>query len=179
MEKIQKYIKDNNIRIEYTPIKARKNDCGIEGYHYKVKLFKGDYMVLETEYSQGLGHMQGYNAKDYRNYKVKELVKILLEQGLELKKNVKLWDHFDFIGKELFLKMKTQKHELKTADILFSLVMDSDCITCGDFEDWCSNYGYDADSIKANKIYNDCLQIGLKMNAAFNLPELQELFQDY
>lgn len=178
-ENIEKYIADNKIRIEYKPIKARKGDIGIEGYHYIVKLFKGDSMILETEYSQGLGHMQGYNEKDYCNYKVKDLVKVMLEKGIELKKHVKLFDYFDCVGKEWFIKLKTQKHELKTADILYSLVVDSDCITCGSFEDWCSNYGYDTDSIKANKIYNDCLQIGLKMNSAFNLPELQELFQDY
>lgn len=43
----------------------------------------------------------------------------------------------------------------EAADVLDSMAMDaSTCVNARDFADWCSEYGYDTDSRKAERIYN-------------------------
>ena len=51
-----------------------------------------------------------------------------------------------------------------TADVIYSLVMDSDVLNHGSFEDWAGYAGYDTDSRAAEKIYKACLEIALKMS---------------
>lgn len=66
------------------------------------------------------------------------------------------------------------------ADVMQSLLLDGNVIDAGSFEDWCNEYGYDADSIKARGMYDDCLQIALKLRGAFGdktMRELNELFE--
>lgn len=41
--------------------------------------------------------------------------------------------------------------------VLDCIVSDSDCLDYG-FDDWCDNLGYDSDSRKAEKIYNNCIE---------------------
>jgi len=41
-------------------------------------------------------------------------------------------------------------------DVLYCLAMDADVENQGSFEEWASNYGYDEDSRKAEKIYRAC-----------------------
>lgn len=66
--------------------------------------------------------------------------------------------------------------------ILYALISDADVLNYSDFEDWAENFGYDSDSIKALKVYQDCLASALKLNAclgAGTIKQLQEYFQDY
>lgn len=67
------------------------------------------------------------------------------------------------------------------ADVLYSLVMDSDA---GEytFEEWAGNFGYDTDSRTAESMYNQCRDTGSKLRrmlGAENLSKLRDLFQDY
>lgn len=67
-------------------------------------------------------------------------------------------------------------------DVLYCLVTDSDVLESSGFEDWADSLGYDTDSRKAEKIYRDCLEIGLKLKAIIggdNLEKLRELYQDF
>ena len=67
-------------------------------------------------------------------------------------------------------------------DVLYSLIMDSDVLNYTGFEDWASNFGYDTDSRKGEKLYQDCLAIALKLKAILGnetIEALQLAFQDY
>lgn len=67
-------------------------------------------------------------------------------------------------------------------DMLYSLSMDASAMDSRDFEDWCSEIGYDTDSRKAEAIYRACLEIGLKLRACLGekgLSELHEACQDF
>lgn len=67
-------------------------------------------------------------------------------------------------------------------DVIASLLMDSEAIDSGGFEEWASDLGYDTDSRKAEAIYRACVDTGLKMRLMFGdaaVTELRELFQDY
>lgn len=67
------------------------------------------------------------------------------------------------------------------ASVLYSLLMDAQSIETS-FEHWCSDLGYDADSISALNIYTACCKVGKELNKVFT-PEqrthLSELLQDY
>lgn len=67
------------------------------------------------------------------------------------------------------------------ASVLHSLILDIDGASEA-FDDWCSQYGYDTDSRKAERIYFECQEHRKKVNSIFSLDtiaQLQELLQDY
>ena len=68
-------------------------------------------------------------------------------------------------------------------DIMYCLLTDARCFECSrDFKDFCSEFGYSDDSIKALKIYKACKKTRDNLNELFNINELEqikELYQDY
>lgn len=69
----------------------------------------------------------------------------------------------------------------KVADVLYSLIMDSSAAD-ENFHDWCANYGYSDDSIKAMNTYKECLEIAVALRKHFSpdtLRQVRELLQDY
>lgn len=67
------------------------------------------------------------------------------------------------------------------ADILYSLFSEADALDMN-FKEWCDNFGYDDDSIKALNIYNQCIDIGYKLRNMFKREiynELKELLYEY
>lgn len=67
------------------------------------------------------------------------------------------------------------------AGMLHSLIMDTDSAT-EIFEDWCANFGFDPDSIKALKAYHACQEIHGELRRFFTssqLEELRTLLEDY
>lgn len=67
------------------------------------------------------------------------------------------------------------------ASILHSLTLDASANDYS-FNDWCNDYGYDADSIKALGIYQACCNTAKELQKLFNRSELSalsELLQDY
>jgi hypothetical protein len=64
-------------------------------------------------------------------------------------------------------------------DVLHSLVSDYEAMEMS-FYEWCSNFGYDTDSMKAQQIYMACQSNGLKMRkAGINVNHERERLQDY
>lgn len=66
-------------------------------------------------------------------------------------------------------------------EVLYSLIMDIYCAEY-DFEEFCANLGYDSDSRKAEKLYNQCVEQKEKVGSIFSpdeIEELKEIFQDY
>lgn len=69
----------------------------------------------------------------------------------------------------------------KVADVLHSLILDASAAD-ENFHDWCSNYGYSDDSIKAMNIYKACLETSQALRKHFSpdtLRQVRELLQDY
>lgn len=69
----------------------------------------------------------------------------------------------------------------KVADVLHSLIMDASAAD-ENFYDWCANYGYSDDSIKAMNTYKACLEIAVALRKHFSpdtLRQVRELLQDY
>lgn len=68
---------------------------------------------------------------------------------------------------------------LEIDDVLYSLVMDA-YAGSETFDDFCDNFGYSQDSIKALEVYRDCQKTITKLRSlSINIEEAQELFQDF
>jgi hypothetical protein len=59
----------------------------------------------------------------------------------------------------------------ENATIMHSLLLDSDAGSMS-FNDWCSDFGYDNDSIKAFKAYQSCCEIAAILNKLFTREQL-------
>lgn len=67
------------------------------------------------------------------------------------------------------------------ADVLHSLILDSSAADQS-FNDWCADFGYDSDSVKALTTYQACCVIGENMRKLFSREELstlRDMLQDY
>lgn len=67
------------------------------------------------------------------------------------------------------------------ASVLHSLLSDASAIETS-FDYWCSDYGYDSDSLKALNTYQACCEVGKKVNSFFSAAEreqLREMLQEY
>lgn len=91
-----------------------------------------------------------------------------------------------FTGLELRTKPraswdKPKPKKPKVADVLHSLIMDASAAD-DNFHDWCANYGYSDDSIKAMNTYKACLEVAVALRKHFSpdiLRQVRELLQDY
>lgn len=86
-------------------------------------------------------------------------------------------DYFTGLG----LRSKNIPKRPKIAEVLHSLVLDASAAD-ENFNDWCANYGYSDDSIKALNIYKACLETAQTLRKHFSpdtLRTLRELLQDY
>jgi hypothetical protein len=69
----------------------------------------------------------------------------------------------------------------RAADVLHSLILDSSAVGQS-FESWCDEFGYDADSRKAEATYRECQKNADKLARVLDRrarEELAELLQDY
>lgn len=106
--------------------------------------------TFSTDYHQGAGH---------RNYKGKPIP----------------------YGCKDYTKLSQSRPNVPTVtDVLACLTSDAGCVDGTLFEDFCSEFGYDTDSRKAEQTYRACCDTFMALrNLGFRLDRLQELFQDY
>jgi hypothetical protein len=67
------------------------------------------------------------------------------------------------------------------AAVLYSLLSDGEAVNQS-FSDWCYDLGYDSDSIKALRVYQQCEETGRELRRLFKLTQVQALrnaLQDY
>lgn len=69
------------------------------------------------------------------------------------------WSTDYFTGLGLRAKPTNRPKKPSIADVLHSLFMDASAADMN-FQDWCAEYGYSDDSIKALNTYKACLDIG-------------------
>lgn len=131
---------------------------------------------LTTDYMAGQGHCPAYKASvkelGHQNSLARdEVIRWECEHGLKSVSRVSM----GIVG-------GTTPIVPDFADVLHSLVSDSDVIDYGTFEEWAGELGYDTDSRAAEKTYQACLAIALKLRNALGeagLTALREACQDY
>jgi hypothetical protein len=139
--------------------------------NWKVTLLHNGKKVLTTDYGAGCGHCPSYKQND-NSYDQRQIILSECESGFKSKLAYSMG----------FVKPDKKSPILPDSnDVIYSLVLDSDAIDY-EFEEWAGNYGYSEDSREAEKTYNQCKEIGLKLLRAVGtngLEKLHEIFQDY
>lgn len=166
--------------------------------NWRVTIKRNGREVLTTDYGAGLGHAPAHQwqaPKDpaaRRHYEARLVFET--EQGFVSSPRFNSWAPDDvkpklvrdeskpaYVG-ESGGPMKRCKIEPGACNVLASLALDSSVLDAGGFESWAQEFGYDTDSRKAESIYNACLEIALKMRAAFGdagLNALREACAEY
>ncbi len=78
-------------------------------------------------------------------------------------------------------KQPDKPQKPSAASVLYSLLLDGEACSMS-FADWCDNFGYDTDSIKALNTYQQCERIGASLRKLFDREtqeQLRKLLEDY
>lgn len=140
--------------------------------------------VLETDYSAGCGHCPAYKG----SVKAFGAPNSLMRDGAiraecETGRAVRVFDSANSPTGYAVRTLEGGKPLMpESADVIASLVLDSDALDCAAFEEWAGNLGYDTDSRSAEKTYRACLEIALALRNGIGeagLAKLREACQDY
>lgn len=123
--------------------------------------------VVSTDYSAGIAHCPAYkaSAKVYGGAN-----SVMRSEAIE---------------RETEIGRKAQNGAPilpDSADVIYSLILDSDVLEYSSFEEWASSFGYDPDSRNAESIYRACLEIALQLRNGLPktvLDALRAAAQDY
>jgi hypothetical protein len=144
---------------EFVPTTAeRTKDLKVR---WRVTLTRNGKDVYSTEYTQGIGHLEGAN------------------------KSLTSLSRLSMDGEQLLrLACREEKHPFrhqlravppKASDVWACILSDADALDHPSFESWASDYGFDEDSRKAERIYQTCLAAGLALRSALGEPLFSEL----
>lgn len=159
---------------EFVPFSRSRNakkDPKINDYSINwIVTIQRNNKTLTTDYMQGIGHLPENIGSVFGT--------VTIDQAKNIKTACETGKYFPGGGQ--FIQKALKQPSL--TDVIWSLSLDSDVLNYGSFEDWASEFGYDADSRQAEKIYNECMKIALKFKQLFTgaeIEKLHELYQDY
>jgi len=133
--------------------------------NWEISLFYKRKLVLNVDYTAGMGHAPAYKHNDQTLYNFEKVLKEC-ETGIEY----------------TIRHGKRNKILPNPNDVMYSLLLDAEVIDYASFEDWASSMGVDTDSRKAENDYKACLKIALQLRAGLGqdlINHLKEMFQDY
>lgn len=136
--------------------------------NWRVTLRRNGREILTTDYSAGIAHCPAYEQRP--TIYVDNRIRTECENGFAVQPNSE------------YTVNHNKPIQPDTHNVIYSLLTDSDVIDHQDFESWAKELGFDPDSRKAEKTYNDCMKIALKFRSRFTSDEingLREAFQDY
>lgn len=177
---VAEFLKANHIHFStgYKGTKKAFDDKNVMD-SWSVKIGKGAARGnYEFEYFTGTGHRLTFNKK-LSGYACDKLTKVQINQAKKLQELLRK-DRLD----STIIKLQDNTGYAVSptqASVLYCLL--ADAISAEqNFNDWCNNFGYDNDSIKAFKTYQACCDTLEKMRNIFSgkqRAELSELLQDY
>lgn len=142
--------------------------------NWRVTLMRNGRQVLTCDYSAGSGHCPAYNLS----------VESMGSRDSVMRANAIAWECEN--GKAYrpgaWGNIAGKPIQPEPVDVMASLVMDCDVLEYATFENWAISLGYYTDSRKAESIYRQCLEYGLKMRAALGddgLATLRDLCAEY
>lgn len=160
---------------EFIPMKRPVSEVKHPKLHWSCT-FKRGKQSMTVGYHQGIGYVQGYQQAYGKSPYIRQCqetaYRMTCEDGRLYKYDAAL-KYYRPIGKQPAPNI---------IDVLYCLIMDSDVLERGGFEEWASDYGYDTDSRKAEQTYKLCLEQSLKLKELIRQDELDQLrdaYQDY
>lgn len=154
---------------------------GWECIQFHCQLMRDGKPFWTGEYSMGLGHVKLSSISMISGFTSDEAN---LFETLKRKPNAKMLPGYEHVKLSLYTKLSfRQKLTPTLRDVVHSLLLDGEASFSGEsFEDWCSTFGYDTDSRKAEETWRACVKTGSDMRKALSMDEireLQEAFSDY
>lgn len=128
-------------------------------------------VTLNMEYTQGIGHLEGYNARAARSMAGDAVIRKIVETG-----KVPVGFKTDPYS-EGFSSRPLPVPPL--ADVLYSLLGDADVLNYGTYEEWAPELGYDTDSRKGEALWHECRKIGNQFRRLFTTAEYETLRQHF
>jgi hypothetical protein len=165
--------------VEFVPqSKSRNADKKEPSLNWRVTISKNG-RTLSTDYMQGVGHLPNYSHAFANLVVYDAAVRDACEHGKSRLRDGQK-NGYDAAGGEPWAGRGAKPIPPPTlGEVLYCLVLDSDVIDYPRFEEWAENCGYDADSRSAEKIYRQCLEIGLALRQMIDIDAAREAFQDY
>lgn len=144
---------------------------------YTVALWFKGKEVLTTDYFFGVGNVEVKKGKAQLYGDEAILFRTWEEKHNAVFVNKQLWA-------SVAVKLaKAQGVVPQLSDTLYSLLSDAEAfLQAQSFEEWASEFGYDADSRKAEGIYKLCVEIGRKLSRGVSpkaITKAKEILQDY
>lgn len=143
---------------------SRNKDEKYASLNWKVTIKSAaGHVIVRTDYSAGQAHCPAYKKQWTLTSGKPDLwvkskaIGIECESGKEARRIGNTGDPFQ------------TRHAIPgpdLTDVISSLLLDSSVLDYANFEQWASEFGYDADSRKAESIYRICLEIALAMRSA-------------
>lgn len=181
-ESIEAFAKANGIEVKSTFVpwsQSRSFKAGAKttdrNLNWKVTVSRNGRDFLTCDYSAGIAHAPSYKQRLGRNGLTMDDAKAL---EYETERGFPAFVAHGFQGR----KPDSKPILPSPADVLYSLVSDSDVLNHSTFESWSEDLGYDADSRKGEAIYRECLSQALKLRNGLGealLAQLTEVVQDY
>lgn len=144
--------------------------------HWLVTLCRGNGHTMSFAYHEGSGHVKGYEklpgGTPYDRRIRDEAVRRTCETGTCPK----------IFRRGCNSPARKNQPAPELIDVLYSLVSDSEVLNHANFEAWASEYGYDPDSLKEERTYQQCLRQSLalaNMTGRDALEQLRELYHNY
>lgn len=154
---VDAYLKEIGFTFEAVYVGKTKRDENWECFEWRITL-KSASETMEQPYYRGLAH--------------RHMKKGAMPPPKGVNKNTLYYVEWE--------ERNTVPTPPTAAEVLYSLMLDGEAIN-ESFSDWCANYGYDDDSIKALNMYRTCEEIGRKLRKVFTYEQrerLRELAQD-
>lgn len=173
---IQAIVTKHGLSVESTFIpwsKSRNKAEKDPSLNWKVRLVKtsGSHkrIILETDYSAGCGYCPSYK-RSSRDRKAR--IDWECENGFEARE---LYSLGHIVAKN------NKPIPPDPLDVIYSLLLESEVLDYDDYESWASEFGYDPDSRKGERLYQECMRIALQFRQLSEgvIEELREAYQDY
>ncbi len=152
-----------SVTAKFVPFsESRNNGEKHHSLNWKITVHKNGHTVLTTDYMAGSAYAPSYKQGDHT-----------VDTTNNVKQECETGRCATGFAKQI---------NPDSADVVYSLVSDTDVLNYGSFEEWASSFGYDADSKSAEKTYRLCLDIALKLHSVLGddgLRQLQEASQDF
>lgn len=146
----------------FIPLSKSRNAGGDHPtLNWSVALLRNGVEILRTDYSAGSAYCPSYGAAMPARYQgtakrfQREAIAYECENGR--KARLAFGSSFTNAGEPI---------QPDPASVVWSLVQDASVLDAGGFASWAADYGYDDDSMKAKAIYDDCIELALKLRGA-------------
>lgn len=154
-----------SVTFQFIPFSQSRNKAKkMLSLNYKATILHNGKELFTTDYMFGCSHCPSYKQG-----------KISIDTNNAIKSECET-------GRNANIYMRDRSIIPDTVDFFYCISSDCDVLNYSSFEDWADCFGYETDSRKAEKIYQECLKHALVMRNAITdkgLQKLAEAFQDY